>query len=167
MQKIIIGIDPGKTGAIAVRYPGTGDVVVHKMPPTSMAVKELLEAIAQTDNIEKAVVIEKVGNFHPTGDFKADMSRITGALKQREQMGELRMACLCLGLAVKKEVMPSVWMERIAPGRPKGKTLGTAAARKAYIWDVVQKRYPNTKIHKYAADAVGIMDYGWMMGYGA
>lgn len=167
MQKIIIGIDPGKTGAIAIRYPGTGDVVVHKMPPTSMELLNLLVKLGQTDGIEKAVVIEKVGNFHPSGNPAADMKRITGTLKQREQLGELRMACLAAGLAVKKEVMPSTWMERVAPGRPKGKAEGTAARRKTYIWDVVQRRYPNTKIPKYAADAVGIMDYGWCMGYGA
>ena len=164
---MLVGIDPGKTGAIATLH-GDGNVTLIKNPPTSRELLDYLEGVADEGcalGVPVGAVVERVGNFHPSGNSKQDFSRISGNLKSREQQGEIRMAMVAAGITLHKEVMPRSWMTKVAPGYPRGNSSGQTQARKNFIWQKVQLLYPAVKVHKYAADALGILHYGQLMGW--
>jgi len=162
---MILGIDPGRSGAIALSDAG-GLITMHKMPADkdepNKATRNLLllllgwqrEAVAAGVTIR--AVVERVGN--PTGPGS---NAISGNLSLCIQRGELRM-----GLIASKidfiEVMPASWMRVVAPDRPKGSTPKLVDARKEYIWQKMMAEYPSVKVHKYQGDALALLHYAFV-----
>ncbi len=141
---IIIGIDPGKSGAVAVWNDGIDKVV--KCPPTP---KKMADIIKNQDcNASKLVVyMEKVWAF-PTDarssafKFGANYGTWLGIL------GALNIE--------PKLVTPITWQKHFSKKLPKEKPL-----RKKALYKIAMS-YTEKKIYKYSADAVLIAVYGFI-----
>ncbi len=150
-KAILIGIDPGSTGAIAIRYPD-GGIVIEKMETESIT--SLWE---QIDNIVYYhygplgyyCYIENVGQAHPGN---ASKSVTTFA----RHCGRLEMAVKAAGIPFEL-VRPKLWMDGVVPDRPRGAK--NKKARKKYIYDAMCCRFPDTKVFKYNSDALAILAY--------
>lgn len=149
----IIGIDPGKTGAIAIvdTKPFTG-LIIHPLQTDSL---EDLRAQFQAlfDGPEPyRVFVEDVGKGMP-GNSSSSMTvfaRHNGHL-------DAFLAVYC-DLECLEYVRPVKWMDRvIGPDRPKGK--GARDARKRYILDMMVDTW-GMNLSLSSADAVAIATYG-------
>jgi hypothetical protein len=163
-MKNIIAIDPGSSsGAIAYKMFGTIKVANLEGSP-----EELLKQMAQFPKTIQ-VYVENVGGTMPGNSARSARTFAT-------HMGHLEMAMAAAGLSVNK-VAPQTWMKEMArspewPRNPRRnefadweddeyeKAKGLAKkARKQYIYNMMKRRYPDTKFTKRQADAVGILDY--------
>lgn len=145
---VIIGIDPGKSGGIAIRHGN--QAIVHPMP---IAGKELdLSALA--DLISKAhpdvVVIEKVHSMPGQGVTSmftfgcgyGAIQGITAALKLRTEL-----------------VAPQTWKSSVLKGTKKDKDAAIAYCRRAFP-DVPLVLARCRKPHDGIADALCLSEYG-------
>lgn len=155
-KMIYVGIDPGKSGAVAVI--GAGSLEVYKMPGDVFGISELFRKIkAEADGRPIRAVMEKVHSM--PGDSAK------GAFSFGQNLGQLEGILATLGFPM-LEPSPQEWMKLI-PGIPapkksqngEKKTAKQKAEekkiRKNYIHDWVQKRI-GKGIDKYKADAVAI-----------
>ena len=140
----IIGIDPGKNGAIAIWNNGLDKVL--KCPSTP---KKLADIIKNQDynNKEVFAYVEKVWAF-PTDarssafKFGANYGMWLGIL------GSLNIE--------PKLVTPITWQKHFSKELPKEKPL-----RKKALYKIAMS-YTEKKIYKYSADAVLIAVYGFI-----
>lgn len=147
----IIAIDPGKTGAIAywqaLRKGPYIDIV--NMPDTLGGIHDYFQNFAMGfAPVEKYRVVMEKNNGYVPGNSGAS------AAKFSRHIGELHGVLYTLGYSV-EQVAPSVWMKWLLGTVPKEK-----AARKTAIHDKVQRLYPQVKITKRNADAMGILAWG-------
>lgn len=169
MNISIVGIDPGKTGAIVIANRLGGDIWfdMHKMPIGSGGLREWFKQ--HITPRPHYAYIELVGGFYmpKNGDKKAlalAMQRVSANLKLRQDLGRIEQACVDHNVAVQKIVQPAVWQKYLCPGLPKGTS--ASSRRKKEIHSRVLERittdqYGNFKtIPLYAADAFGICLYG-------
>ena len=148
MSKIIIGIDPGKSGGIAWKDV-EGVVRVEKMPQTPHdCVDFFRECIILGCHDDISCVLEKVAPNSQNG--------CQGNFRLGQNYGELRMLLATLGISF-TEVSPAKWMNAIVPNRPKGGK--TPTARKNYIKEKMQNLYPDLKIILATSDALAILTY--------
>lgn len=148
MSKVLIAIDPGKSGGIAWKDP-SGDTHADKMPET---IQELLHYLLELAREYDAVVMmEKVGK-HRLGN--SAQSSATFA----KHVGHLEMALVACELPT-YEVTASSWMKEVVPGRPKGVESKQVRDRKNYIKDQMQRRHPHLRVTLATADALGILEY--------
>jgi len=149
----LVGIDPGKSaGAMAILVDG--ELITEKLDAvTYTALNEQMEEQSPNDDYDVLCLVEDaVVLFSSPKLIKSTslLARHCGALD----------CCLELsGIPQYPKVKPNIWMNKIFPERPKGSGDVIKKARKRYIRDVAQKRFPNTKIPIYAGDAVGVLMY--------
>ncbi len=99
MGQTIIGIDPGKSGGIALLIPGCPPEA-DKMPGTAM---DLLESLSNYSDGTIAFV-EKVNAGPRMGS--------SASFKFGQSVGEIRMACLAAGLRL-EYVSPQKWQKEL------------------------------------------------------
>lgn len=153
-EMIYIGVDPGKSGAIAV--VDTTGVTAYKMPEDVYGLLGLLNSIA-TEGFGVRVVIEKVHSMPSDG--------AQGAFTFGKNVGQLEGVLAVLGFPT-MEATPQNWMKLI-PGMPAPKKTQNGEKktakqkadekkiRKEYIHQWVQKLL-GKHVDKYKADAVAI-----------
>lgn len=143
-SEVLIAIDPGASGGLAVQCAG-GEVVCVKMPATPRDLLDLLLALRQRHRQIRAVV-ENVGGYMPgnSGPAAATFAR---------HMGHLDMALLAAQIPVEL-VTPAKWMRGIGIPAKLDKQ-----ARKNAIKAAMQRRYPATKVTLWNADALGILTW--------
>jgi len=146
MSKITMAIDPGLSGGVA--WWDGEEAYCHKMPQT---IKDLYDFLSNFTDRDTSVMMEKVGK-HRLGN--SAQSSATFA----KHVGHLEMALVACRLPT-HEVTATGWMKEIVPGRPKGVESQQVRARKNYIKDQMQRRYPYLKVTLATADALGIMEY--------
>ena len=151
---IYIGVDPGKSGAIAVLKDG--EITGFKMPEDVFGMIELFKSIAKDGDSVKAV-IEKVHSMPGDGS--------QGAFTFGKNAGQLEGVLAALGFPT-IEATPQNWMKLI-PGMPSPKKSQNGEKktakqkadekkiRKEYIRQWVQKRL-GKHVEKYKADAAAI-----------
>lgn len=165
----VLGIDPGKTGAIVTANRVGNDIWfdMHKMPLGAGRLREWFR-----DNVcprPHYAYIEFVGGlFLPKNsgqkEIQAAMQRVSANLKLREELGRLEQVCVDHDVVVSKLVTPKSWQAWLCPALPKG--AGASARRKQEVHSRVlslvrMEEYGNfKKIPLYAADAFGICLYG-------
>ena len=150
MSKVLIAIDPGKSGGIAWR--DEEGVHSQKMPETIKDLFELLDSFTFDNGASRTVVLmEKVGK-HRLGN--SAQSSATFA----KHVGHLEMALVACELPT-YEVTATGWMKEVVPGRPKGVESKQVRDRKNYIKDQMQRRHPHLKVTLATADALGILEY--------
>lgn len=137
---LVIGIDPGDKGAIAI-WDGV-QITTIKMPDSYKGIVELIRNIGP-----ERCILEDVGQ-HIQGN------NASSSVKLAKHVGVLQGTLLALGIEMIK-VRPRKWMDKCVPDRPKG--LDKVGARKTYITQWCQSLLPDMKIHKYESDAIAIL----------
>jgi len=147
---IVVGIDPGISGGIAVvnSYKVSGVLDVIKMPETIADLSEYFRKLQVRFPGDYAVYLEKVSgmphqSLRSTWTFARNIGQIEGVVS-------------ALGYRL-LEVPPRVWQ-----GTLKCLSKGDKNVTKAKA----QALYPNTKITHAIADALLIAHYGWRVEYG-
>jgi len=140
-------VDPGKSGGIAVRYPGD-NVLAFKMPPTEGDLRDLFVRLYNPDNPTVAYV-EKVGGYiggpGAPGSAMFNFGRNHGFT-----LG------LLSALYIRTELItPQQWQKRLS--------LGTSKGMKPTEWKnklkaEAQRRFPDMKVTLYTADALLILE---------
>ena len=140
-------VDPGKSGGIAVRYPGD-NVLAFKMPPTEGDLRDLFVRLYNPDNPTVAYV-EKVGGYiggpGAPGSAMFNFGRNHGFT-----LG------LLSALYIRTELItPQQWQKRLS--------LGTSKGMKPTEWKnklkaEAQRRFPELTVTLYTADALLILE---------
>ncbi len=149
----IIGIDPGSSsGAIVALFPG-GNCMSMNMPDTYLEIYRYFKSVAENPELYPAPVayVEDVGGSRPGNSAKS-------ARTFAEHCGALEMALLAAGITQHK-VLPRKWMTGLfGNSYPSGGD--NLKARKDYIYEKMQQRWPRFEFTKRQADAVGIATWG-------
>jgi len=146
MSKIIIGIDPGKSGGIAW-IDETGRACVEKMPDTLADLWELIDNIAigctyyNRSACNKAY-LEQVSSSPGMG--------VVSAFTFGNGFGHLEMALTAAGIPFER-VRPQIWQKAMGCMTKGDKNV---SKRKA------QELFPNIKVTHATADALLIAKYG-------
>ena len=150
MEKVIIGIDPGSLGGIAV-LDGPA-VKTYNMPETYPDIYILLSDIKEENRgKEIQVVLEDVGHGMPGQSSKAT------AVFARHN-GHLEMALYALGLRTVK-VTPQKWQKHYS------NSIGRSTNCDKHDWKnklkgLAQQMFPGEKVTLKNADAILIACYG-------
>ena len=140
---IIIGIDPGKLGAIAALDTDDMSVIVHDMPAT-------IE--------EKRAILSEIGRAHSAWIEKPFFPRMIGiknAVTIAQAYGEMR-ACLFFAGVPTSEVPPAAWKKHLGLSGDKDASRAQAAMvfpDQAHLWA--------RKKDDGRAEAALIAYYGW------
>lgn len=132
-----IGIDPGKSGGIAIITPG-GGTYAHKMPETDRDLLDLLSEFSADDN---RAVLEQVHAMPGQG--------VTSTFTFGRGYGKLEMA-LCAALIPFETVTPQKWQKLMGCLTKGDKNVSKAAA---------QRLFPHLKVTHAIADALLIAEY--------
>jgi hypothetical protein len=146
MRETLIAIDPGQTGAIAVKtLAGTA---VYRMPKNLADIHRLFQTISDRSPQVKAI-LENVG-FHRPGN-----SAVASCTFARH-CGALEMTLIANRVAYRK-VTPSMWMKKMfGEALPAEKN-----ERKEFIFQRMRVAHPEMgdDLFKYQADALGMLAY--------
>lgn len=146
--KTVIGIDVGKSGAIAVAL--NGKIRIVKMPKDTKSLKGFFESYEPEKSI---VFMEKVSAFVGEAQEKK-----FGIIKMLGQARELKTVLEFMGFEV-VELAPITWQSQlnlVFKGMEKPE-------RKTKYWEYSKKWAHRNKIHKYQGDAVCILACGLKM----
>lgn len=144
-MKKVIGIDGGKSGAIAIA--NEGDLQIYKMPKDSRDMRLFFEQVIDGTEL---VFLEKVSAFVGEGDAKR-----FAIIKMLNQVQTIKTTLEQLG-ATYVEVAAVTWQSRLGL-RFKGMD---KAERKTKYWEFAKRWANRNKVHKYQADAVCILACG-------
>jgi len=146
--KVIIGIDPGVSGGVAVHYVGR-EVLTFPIPPVVDAVRDLFEKITHPESVTTAY-LEDVPSYAGKNLPGSRMFRLG------ESCGLLRgiLSSLYINTVL---VRPQAWQKALGLKKEKGME---QAAWKRALQAAAQELYPDTKITQKTADAVLLMHYG-------
>jgi hypothetical protein len=161
-----MGVDPGKSGGIALLFSDRGNIVkviaIH-MPDTPKDVFEWIRNAAVIDaknllGFEGCVaIIEQVGGYQPSkknGDgFVAGSSAMFNFGKG---LGHLEMALLACGIPT-ESVPPRKWQKAL--GISSRKNTETKTQWKNRLKSVAQRLFPSEKVTLATADALLIATY--------
>lgn len=144
---IIIGIDPGASGGIAVQLDGIADT--HKMPQTERDVFDLLMSY-RTDNT--FAYLEKVGGF-----VRGNKAPGSAMFNFGKTYGALLMALTAATISF-EEVMPNKWQKML--GIPKRKKEMSRTEWKNTLKRRAQQLFPQANVTLSTCDALLICEYG-------
>lgn len=148
---MIIAIDPGKSGGIAVLFD-SGKLISEKMPETEMDIVETFESYLDfTMNANETIVVymERVSGF--TGSAQPGSRMFNFGKGYGFLMGVIMSKRYKLEL-----VMPQKWMKALS--------MGTKGDMKPTQWKnklkaKAQMLYPSEKVTLKTADALLILEY--------
>lgn len=153
-MNVVIAIDPGANGGIAVSY-GQGKMLsVYPMPPTDGDVEALLSSLKQECEAEKWIicaVVEEVGGYVGGGGqpgsamftFGRGYGYILGVLAALKIRTEL--------------VRPQKWQKALSLGTSKSHASKTAW--KNHLKERAQRLFPDIRVTLKTADALLLMEY--------
>lgn len=150
MKTILIGIDPGRSGGIAVDN-GHG-VVSDKMPATEGDIYEYLMECTPDDHpkFRTTVALEEVGGY--TGGAGSPGSAM---FNFGRNFGFLIGVCMTIGFRI-EFVKPAKWMKDLGMGT-RGKR--TKTEWKNHLKGEAQRLYPDQKVTLATADALLILEW--------
>lgn len=146
LEKFIIGIDPGKHGAIAIIMENGAVHDVVNMPETP---KDILDYLRQYSGIDTVCYMEDVGYGLPSQSSSATANFA-------RHNGHLEMALLALGISTIK-VLPSKWEKTYSLGKSSSMA---KADWKRKLKAKAQELFPNVKVTLVNSDALLIAEYG-------
>lgn len=142
----IIGLDPGKSGGIAVLREGLAPMA-FKMPDTESDIYHLLSGIERADGR----VVAYIENVHSSPQMGVKSAFTFGM-----GYGGLRMALMCLGIPF-TEISPGKWQREMHCSSKGDKNVTKARA---------QQLFPSLRITHWGADALLIAAYGFQQHQG-
>lgn len=140
MKKIILAIDPGKNGGWAWESM-TGEVEAAPLPSNPYDMQLELQTIVAVCGVN-SVVLEKVHSMPADG--------VKSAFAFGENYGIIQGVCAAYRLPVVR-VAPTTWQKAL------GTMPSDKSARKHFIRDEMQRRYPHIKVTLKNADALGML----------
>lgn len=143
---MILAIDPGKSGALAV-YDGE-TMEVRKMPDSEVGLWALFNEMAV---IPDRVYIERVQAMPGGGERRMGA---TSAFTFGRGYGALRMAVIAAGLPL-EDVRPQQWQRELGLGKLAGPD------RKKRLRAIAAERFPAVKPTLQTCDAVLLAEWGW------
>ena len=149
----IIAVDPGTSGAIALRAPGV--TLVHTLPLDELETIDLVRTLAAKARMfdEPArCIIERVHAMPGGGDRKM------GATSAFTFGGAYRFMRACLlhtGLPF-EDVPPQTWQKTLGLGKLAGPD------RKRALKGLAQQRFPGIKVTLKTCDALLLAECGWL-----
>lgn len=146
MAKIVIGIDPGNAGGIAVI--NGNNVMTKKMPETAKDVYDFFKKFSKLDVV---CVLEKVGGMPGmTG---------SGMFNFGKGYGYLELSLLALGIKT-YSVTPQKWQKEYSLGNTKSGGKLTTTQWKNVLKAKSQQLFPKVKVFLWSSDALLIAEYG-------
>ena len=146
-KPLIIAVDPGVNGGIAVLFPSEGNVEVHKMPSTDWDVVTLM-----ADLSTKAKDVDLFLEEPPLFAGKGIPGSAIGKLMWNT--GILYGAAIAMGWKVHR-IRPAIWM-KAHPVGTKGDLTTTAWKNK--LKSRAAELYPTIDVTLWNADALLILD---------
>lgn len=156
-MKVVIAIDPGKSGGVAVA--GFGATACHAMPETEGDVLDLIRGLksgADVEGVEAICVLEEVSGFARKAQPGSAMFRFG------ENFGFIKGVVQALGIKLEL-VRPQVWQKAFG--------LGTASACasktewKNKLKAEAQRRFPHLHVTHKTADALLILEWHLRAGH--
>lgn len=144
----IIGIDPGITGAIAIKF--RNQYKVYKMPADLQDIEELLKFYKGLGSV--LVIIEKI-TLHRT----QDMAKVSRMLKMFANFEHCKTLMTTNGIPF-VEVAPISWQSYLNLRTERIKAMERPERKKAYR-DFAQTQFPH-KLSIQVGDAVCLLIYG-------
>jgi hypothetical protein len=143
---MIIGIDPGKEGGIAVI--NNGILVIKKMPSTPKEIFDTLKVFKMLSKGDIYCYLEKVQGLPKMSG--------AGMFTFGQGFGWLQMALLSLEIPT-EQVTPQKWQKEFQ--------LGTKGEQTTSVWknkmkNKAEQLYPKNKMFLWGSDAVLIAEYG-------
>ena len=145
---VVIGIDPGVNGGIAVIY-GDTNVTSFKMPETERDISDCFREVsdyAQLENENVIVYLEKVHSMPGQG--------VVSTFTFGQNYGLLRGILITLGFAI-YDVTPQKWQKELGISKSESKTI-----HKNKLKGLAQQWFPDQKVTLKNADALLIAKYG-------
>lgn len=154
MTEMLIAIDPGKAGGIALLRPGASDPELWPMPQTEGDILRLFRTFyreARDEGCGVTCVLEQVGGF------VAGRAQPGSAMfRFGENFGFLK--GVIQGLDFRLEmVRPQVWQKPFGLGTASG--CASHSVWKNKLKAEAQRRYPRLTITQKTADAVLLLDW--------
>lgn len=150
---MIIAIDPGKSGGIAVHSKDGTEA--FKMPDSQTELCTVLQDYARQPAIENqpiAVYLEQVGGFTKSQEGGQPGSAM---FRFGEGFGYIKGVCDTLGFRLVL-VRPQDWMKTVSAGT-RGERSKTQW--KNHLKDIAQRRYPHIRVTLSTADALLILEH--------
>lgn len=150
MGMVILGIDPGLAGGVAVCHEGK--MTAYNMPQTYTDIFDFFEGIVKAYAPDEVVAfLEDVGHGMPGQSSKATATFA-------RHCGYLEMALYALKVRT-YEVKPQKWQKAYS------NTLGKSSQYEKREWknrlkQLAQQMYPGLKVTLKTADAILIAEYG-------
>lgn len=158
MKKVIIAVDPGASGGIAVRYPD-GEIVVEAMPATEADAVMSIKTAQKYSGIEGHSIVayvEKVGGY-----VKGKGAPGSSMFNFGRGVGVIHGALIALEIPT-VEVTPQAWQKALGTGQ--SKTYGKKW--KDHLKGIAQRMFPALKPTLKTADALLILEHArrkeWM-----
>ena len=150
MRKVVIGIDPGAHGALAIYYPHQGKILVENFTSEDEATETLraVRDFCAEECCGCVAYLEQVGGF-----VKGRASPGSAMFNFGSNFGFWRGACRALRIELRL-VRPQVWQKGVGLS---AKLAG--AARKSALKDAAARIYPDLKCTLANADALLILDW--------
>lgn len=142
----IIGIDPGKSGGVAILE---GDDAPRAFGFAGLTEKDIWQLLAEAEPAN--VWLEKVGATPQMG--------VTSAFSFGRAYGSVRTACIAAGLRL-EEVAPAKWQQALRLPKIPGGIGKNDTAKKNRNKAKAQELFPGIKITHAIADALLIAEYG-------
>lgn len=142
---MIIAIDPGKTGAIAIN--DNGKESVFKMPENRYEIINFFKAYTFCKKKPVCVIEQLHAGSVSQGPRKSSKT----IWSQADNYATLMCALYSAGIKT-IEVSPAKWMSKLPGTRPK-----EYKDRKSWLYQHSQRLYPTLKAPKYAADALCLL----------
>lgn len=147
-MRVFIAIDPGASGAIAVR-DSDGRVFVDNMPDTLRDISDHIDSLVEVTSFKERqnchVYLEDVG-YHVIGN------NASASAKFARHVGSIE-GILTAFVFPWQAVRPQAWMKHFGT-LPKDKK-----DRKNRIKELMQRRYPHIKVTLANADALAILTW--------
>ena len=140
----ILGVDPGKTGAIAIVSSNAAQAEVWDMPETEADFIDLVDEIIDTYGLPKGIYIESVHAMPGQG--------VTSMFRFGESFGKAQMFCAMFKVRWVL-VTPQRWKKTLSLGRDKEESRARAKQLYPFI-DLKLKKHHNR------AEALLIAEYG-------
>ena len=166
-MKTVLGIDPGKTGAIVLaRRPQSGPLTIEAIEPMPESVDRLVLLCGHLAAFSPVAWIEQVTAVFGTGrrcdkcGGPEKRKSIKALIGLHRQYGEIMAACSAAGIP-REFVAPVTWQS--AFGLKRTDKSESDSAKKGRHLVAACEAFPGVSITKSAADAVLIAKYGLMV----
>ena len=149
---VAVGIDPGKSGGIALVY-ADGSAEAHKMPETVADLVDLMRELWTRFSIENVPPVAWMEDVQPGGLHRGKEGSMgaKSAFTFGRGVGQLEVACVAHGFRLER-VRPQKWQQAIGCLTKGDKNVSKAKA---------QELFPGVKKVTHAiADALLIAEYG-------